>query len=165
MEITTKQGLASDQILSQFTFKSLPSTSAVFLFKKQFTAQLALASLFSYLINNAAPHPSKLLYERSSGAVTLQDCTVVYPGQQEQRNRNRDMPYRVTRNISHFITPFGLEGWFLISQVLAAQACTRPKQNCHWPLYLFCRYAVSLLFSFLTVVLVHLSATQPCFCS
>ena len=121
----------------------MPSNSHVFLFKKQFTAQLALTSLFSYLISNAAPAPNKLLYERASGAVFLQDMAVVYPGQHEQSRRNREMPYRVTRNISHFITPFGLEGWFLISQVLAAQSMTRTKQNIHWPLYLFCRYGTT----------------------
>ena len=139
LEIIQKQGLASDQILSQFIFKMMPTTSHVFLFKKQFTSQLALTSLFSYLISNAAPAPNKLMFERGSGAVFLQDMAVVYPGQHEQRSRNREMPYRMTRNVSNFISPFGLEGWFLISQVLAAQSMTRTKQNIHWPLYLFCR--------------------------
>jgi hypothetical protein len=38
-----------------------------------------------------------------------------------------------------FFTPFGVEGWFLVAQVLCAQAMLQPKSEIKWALSLFYR--------------------------
>ena len=53
--------------------------------------------------------------------------------------RLQDMPYRFTRNLHTFFSPFGVEGWFLTSMVLAAQAMLRRHSNLKWVLMLFFR--------------------------
>lgn len=132
----------SDQILSKYMFKSLPTASHVFLFRKQFATQAALASLFSFLFSCMASTPHKFLFARASGAVYLQDMAVHY--NQEVKARNADMPYRMTRNMYSFISQYGIEGWFLVTQALAAQSMTGPKQHLKWVLQLFFRYEVHL---------------------
>ena len=48
---------------------------------------------------------------------------------------------RFTRNFHMFVTPFGVEGWFLIAQVVCAQAMMQPKQEMKWAFNLFFRCA------------------------
>ena len=48
---------------------------------------------------------------------------------------------RFTRNFHTFLTPFGVEGWFLVAQVVCAQAMLQPKQELRWVLALFFRCA------------------------
>lgn len=139
-DIITATRTISDQILSKYMFKSLPTASHVFLFRKQFAAQAALTSLFSYLFSCMASTPHRFVFVRASGAVYLQDLAVHY--NQEMKQRNADMPYRMTRNMSCFISQYGIEGWFLVTQALAAQAMTGTKQNLKWALHLFFRYGL-----------------------
>lgn len=40
-----------------------------------------------------------------------------------------------------FVTPFGIEGWFLVAQVVCAQAMLQPKQEMKWAMNLFFRCA------------------------
>lgn len=56
--------------------------------------------------------------------------------------RAQEMPYRLTRNLATFVTPFGLEGVFLIAQVATAQALLQPHRSLKWTLALFFRCAV-----------------------
>ena len=136
-DIVSATRTISDQILSKYMFKSLPTASHVFLFRKQFAAQAALTSLFSYLFSCMASTPHRFVFARASGAVYLQDMAVHY--NQEVKARNADMPYRMTRNMSSFISQYGIEGWFLVTQALASQSMTGTKQNLKWALHLFFR--------------------------
>lgn len=113
----------------------------MFLFRKQFAAQAALTSLFSYLFSCMASTPHRFVFARASGAIYLQDMAVHYT--KDVKARNADMPYRMTRNLSSFISQYGIEGWFLVTQALAAQSMTGTKQNLKWALHLFFRCASS----------------------
>jgi transformation/transcription domain-associated protein len=151
MEITDMP-IVNDQIFNQYMYKSLPTPNHVFTFKKQFSAQAALSTLFTHLLNCSACMPHKLVFAKSSGAIYVQDMSVIYATNPEVKQKLLDMPYRFTRNMHTFVTPFGVEGWFLIAQVLASQAMLRPKQTIKYALHMFYRYEWSLQCPFNDVV-------------
>jgi hypothetical protein len=193
--------MISEQVFAQTMFKSLPTSNHTFTFRKQFCAQLALSSLFSYLFNCAACMPNKLLFAKGSGLVFQQDVAARYSASdREARAKLQEVPYRCgcplarlwvaraslgrqmqccavvlsrgegvlshnhcagvsrqvrgkgqvhdgegccrfTRNFHMFVTPFGVEGWFLVAQVICAQAMLQPKQEMKWVFSLFFRCA------------------------
>jgi transformation/transcription domain-associated protein len=131
-------GMISGDLFSQSVYKSLLTPNHTFCFRKQFCGQLALMSLFSYLFNCPACMPGKLLFAKCSGRVFLQDMQARYsPG--DSRHRALDLPYRFTRNFQSFFTVSGIEGWFLIAQVICTRALLLPKSELRWALALFFR--------------------------
>lgn len=136
--------VVSENVFGQFMYKSLPSSNHVFAFKKQFCSQLALASLMTcvFCVPNRAPN--KLVFAKGSGRVTQTEFTPSYTSLKTGGLRVQDMPYRFTRNLHTFFSPFGVEGWFLTTMVLAAQAMLRTNTNIKWVLTLFFRCAPPL---------------------
>lgn len=142
-----RKGLASDQVFAQTMFKLMPSANRLFTFKKQLCAQIALASLFGHLVNSPPALLNKLLFAKASGRVFIQDTAVRYSsggsGGAGERDptalRPADLPYRFTRNLHSFVTPFGVEGWLLVAQVLCAQAMLVPKHEIPSAIALFFR--------------------------
>ena len=95
LDILSDKPMVSEQIFAQTMFKSLPSSNHTFTFRKQFCAQLALTSLFSYLLNCAAAPPQKILFAKGSGLMFLSDITARYSvSDREARAKLQDLPYR-----------------------------------------------------------------------
>jgi transformation/transcription domain-associated protein len=134
--------MISGEVFCQSVYKSLPTPNHTFCFRKQFCGQLALMSLFSYLFNCPACMPGKLLFAKCSGRVFLQDLQARYSQAGDSRHRALDLPYRFTRNFHNFFTVSGVEGWFLIAQVICARTLLLPKSELRWVLALFLRCAV-----------------------
>ena len=67
------QTLVSDQILSQFVFKSIPVTTQVWAFKKRLACQLAMSACVSYVLHIGGRSPNKLLVARNTGSVFQND--------------------------------------------------------------------------------------------
>ena len=68
--------------------------------------------------------PYKVLFAKASGRALQLDFWPVYDAR-GLLERNEPVPFRLTRNLHTFFTPFGVEGMFVAALAAAAQACPR----------------------------------------
>ena len=69
--------------------------------------------------------PNKLLFAKSSGKLYQMDFYPTYDAT-GSLERNEPVPFRLTRNLYTFFTPFGVEGVFVASLAVAAQVSSQP---------------------------------------
>eukprot|EP00210_Caulerpa_lentillifera_P007000 g6694.t1 len=131
--------VVSENVFLFYMYKILPSANCLWVFKKQFCTQMALSSLISVMLSIGGRIPGKILFSRSTGRVLQLDF---YPslnthgliGKQEEA-----VPFRLTGNLSAFFTPFGVEGCFMTTMVVAAMAFTQRHSNLESCLSIFFR--------------------------
>ncbi|KAL2624095.1 hypothetical protein R1flu_008340 [Riccia fluitans] len=123
-EITTN--FVSENVFSQFMYKTLPTCNHLWTFKKQFAVQFALSGFMSYMLQIGGRSPNKILFARNTGKVFQNDFHPAYDvnGIVEF---SEPVPFRLTRNLQTFFTPFGVEGFFVSSVCAAAQAVVASK--------------------------------------
>eukprot|EP00271_Cylindrocystis_brebissonii_P003645 TRINITY_DN1482_c0_g1_i1.p1 TRINITY_DN1482_c0_g1~~TRINITY_DN1482_c0_g1_i1.p1 ORF type:complete len:315 (+),score=71.34 TRINITY_DN1482_c0_g1_i1:493-1437(+) len=116
----------SESVLSQFMYKSLPSASHLWTFKKQFATQLALSACMSYMLHIGGRGPNKILFAKNTGRLFQSDF---HPGydQTGMVEPAEAVPFRLTRNLHTFFTQFGTDGLFTPGMCVAAQAMHDPK--------------------------------------
>eukprot|EP00958_Prasinococcus_capsulatus_P028071 scaffold6247_cov416-Prasinococcus_capsulatus_cf.AAC.17 len=124
--------LVTENILSQYMYKTLPTGNHLWVFKRQFAAQMALSGLASHLLHIGARAPTKTLFAKSSGKVFQLDFHCLYDG--GKLEAEEPVPFRLTRNLQSFITPFGVEGIFVTSMVAASQV----SPSSHYLVRLWC---------------------------
>lgn len=66
--------------------------------------------------------PYKILFARSSGKTFQMDFYPAYDTR-GMLERTEPVPFRLTRNLHTFFTPFGVEGVFVAAMAAAAQVC------------------------------------------
>jgi len=113
--------LVTENIFSQFAYKSLPNANALWAFKRELCGQLALVGLACHALLVGGRAPPKLLLARASGRVAASDLTPSY-SEQGRLERTEPVPFRLTRNLATFFTPFGVEGVFVGCMAVAAAA-------------------------------------------
>ena len=118
-EICTK--VISENILTQYMYKTLPSSNHLWVFKKQFAHQLALTNLVSYVFKIAGRSPKRTLFSRSTGQIQQLEFFPQYDNAYTI-DGNEPVPFRLTRNLQTFLTPFGVEGVFVSAFSTAARA-------------------------------------------
>uniref|UniRef100_A0A7I4F837 Non-specific serine/threonine protein kinase n=1 Tax=Physcomitrium patens TaxID=3218 RepID=A0A7I4F837_PHYPA len=125
-EITNR--FVSENVFSQFMYKTLPTCNHLWTFKKQFAVQLALSGFMSYMLQIGGRSPNKILFAKNTGKVFQNDFHPAYDihGMVEFAE---PVPFRLTRNLQTFFTPFGVEGLFISSMCAAAQAVVAPKNQ------------------------------------
>lgn len=128
-----------DNIFSQYMYKILPSSNHLWVFKKQFCSQMALSSLMSVMLSLTGRVPGKILFSRSSGKVLQVDFYPIANQNGYVHQTDEVVPFRLTRNLAAFFTPFGVEGVFMTTMVCAAMALTQNNSNLNACLNLFFR--------------------------
>lgn len=129
----------SENVFSQFMYKSLPTCNHLWVFKRQFTSQMALSSLLSLMLCIGGRVPVKILFAKSSGQVLQVDFCPVFDPQRGLLQRTEPVPFRLTRNLASFFTPFGVEGVFITAMVVAAEAVFARHSNIRSCLAMFFR--------------------------
>ncbi|EIE23491.1 hypothetical protein COCSUDRAFT_65942 [Coccomyxa subellipsoidea C-169] len=135
-EIETR--LVTETVFSQYMYKTLPTSNHLWAFKKQFCTQMALSGLLSHMLLIGGRTPYKILFARASGKTFQIDFYPVYD-QRGMLERSEPVPFRLTRNLHTFFTPFGIEGVFVSAMAAAAQAVLGPNNNLADLLALFFR--------------------------
>jgi transformation/transcription domain-associated protein len=136
MEITHKH--VTENIFSQYMYKTLPNGSHLWTFKRQLSQQLAISSFLSALLRIGGRIPSKIMFAKNTGRIFMLDF---YPSFDSNGivEYIEPVPFRLTRNLHTFFTPFGVKGDFVASMASAAQACTAPDVDLEAHLDLFFR--------------------------
>ncbi|KAL0051806.1 hypothetical protein WJX82_002492 [Trebouxia sp. C0006] len=113
--------IVTENVFSQYMYKTLPTCSHLWNFKKQFCSQLALSGLLSHVMLIGGRIPAKICFARNSGKTFQIDFYPSYD-QSGVLERSEPVPFRLTRNLQTFFTPFGVEGVFITAMAVAAQA-------------------------------------------
>jgi transformation/transcription domain-associated protein len=125
-EITSS--LVSENVLCQYMYKTLPSCNHLWAFRKQFAVQLALSGFMSYMLQIGGRTPNKILFAKNTGKVFQNDFHPAYDAN-GMIEFNEPVPFRLTRNLQTFFTPFGVEGLFVSAMCAAAQSIVAPKSQ------------------------------------
>ncbi|CAL0331914.1 unnamed protein product [Lupinus luteus] len=123
------KNLVTDNIFSQYMYKTLPSGNHIWAFKKQFAIQLALSSFISFMLQIGGRSPNKILFAKNTGKIFQTDFHPTYDAN-GSIEFNEPVPFRLTRNMQAFFS-HGVEGLIVSSMCAAAQAVASPKQNQH----------------------------------
>jgi len=130
--------VVSENVLSQYMYKTLPSCNHLWTFKKQFCSQLGLSAVLCHMMHLGGRSPNKILFTKASGRVFQMDLYPVYDNR-GLLECNEPVPFRLTRNLVTFFTPFGIEGVFASSMAVSAAAGLQPRSNLRHVLSLFFR--------------------------
>ena len=133
-----ESGVVSENVLSQYMYKTLPSCNHLWTFKKQFCGQFGLSSLLCHVLQIGGRSPNKIMFTKNSGLTVQMDLYPVYDTR-GLLECNEPVPFRLTRNLVTFFTPFGVEGVFATSLCCAASASIQPNHHLLDMLRLFFR--------------------------
>lgn len=116
-----------DYILSRFLHRSLPQHDQLWALKKEFGAQLALCGFLSYIMKIGDRALHKMSFFRHSGRIINSEF---YPAYNENCTVecHEPVPFRLTRNLTTFLTPFVVDGVFS-SVLTAANSCLLINQE------------------------------------
>jgi transformation/transcription domain-associated protein len=116
--------VVSENTFSHYMAKCLPLPHHLWAFKRALCAQSALAAFACYLLSVGGRQPNKMLLSRESGRVLQTDFHLSFDPQTGLCESGEVVPFRLTRNLQCFFTPFAVEGVFLSTLAVAAQAAT-----------------------------------------
>lgn len=134
----------SENVFTQFMYKTLTTSSALWHFKKQLCAQLALSGFASTLLRIGGRAPYKILFAKGTGKVFMLDFHPAFDSNGNVES-GEFVPFRLTRNLHTFFTPFGVEGVFVASMCAASQAVLEPRSCIAPQLSLFFRDELTIL--------------------
>ncbi len=119
--------VVSDRILSAYFTRAIPSADQLLHFKREFAAQMGLASFVSFILSVADRSPHKFAVSRANGRVRQLEMYLQY-------NANyvidvtEVVPFRMTRNLTTFFGPWLVEG-VVASTLTATAACLARNQE------------------------------------
>ena len=135
---TCAQQHVTENIFSQFMYKTLPTGSHLWTFKRQMCQEMALSCFISALLRIGGRTPQKILFAKNTGKVFMLDFHPAFDSK-GMTEFVEPVPFRLTRNLHTFFTPFGVKGDFVASMAAAAQACAAPGTSLETRLLLFFR--------------------------
>ena len=120
--------LVTENVFAQAAYKTHPSSNALWAFKRELTAQMALSAVLCHALLIGGRAPPKILFERASGRVWQADAAPSYDST-GRLERTEPVPFRLTRNLATFFTPYGVEGVFVGTMAVAAAALLTPESR------------------------------------
>ena len=138
---SVSSNVVPDSMLSRFVHRSVPSPDQLFAFRKEFALQHGLCSFlcFSFFVTDRTPQ--KITFSKQSARMLHTEFVMHY----NQTGRDLEfvdfVPFRLTRNITHFLPPVLIEGPFSAALISASMCFSHLKamDTIKHFLYLFCR--------------------------
>lgn len=113
--------------LERYMSQSLISLEQLWTFKKHFAQQMAMSSFLSYTMKVGDRVPYKISFSRRSGCVINSEFYPCY-NSSGMVELNEDVPFRLTPNLSNFMTPHIVHGVFGTT-LLSLAACLLKHQD------------------------------------
>ncbi|KAI9362472.1 kinase-like domain-containing protein [Zopfochytrium polystomum] len=119
--------MVPENILSNFMIKSMETYSDLWHIRKQFTLQMAAVSFMTFVLCIGHRYPQKMHIAMQSGNIWSSDMLPSLSSATFLITNTESIPFRLTPNIQHFITPIGLEGVFSGGLMAIARSLTEPE--------------------------------------
>ncbi|KAI1279601.1 Transformation/transcription domain-associated protein [Halotydeus destructor] len=114
-------------LLKDWATKTYPSATDLWTFRKQFTLQLALTSLAEYVLHMTRLNPDMIYIHQDSGLINISYFKFDIDDLTGELDANRPVPFRLTHNVSEFITAMGVSGPLTASVIAAARCFVQPN--------------------------------------
>ncbi|XP_046847243.1 transformation/transcription domain-associated protein-like isoform X2 [Xenia sp. Carnegie-2017] len=119
--------IAPEVILKEWAERTYRQAMDYWTFRKQFTAQLALLQFAEFTLHLSKLSPEMLQIIRDNGRLNVTYYKFEIDESKGELDANRPVPFRLTPNISGFISPVGIGGVLTSSMVAAARCLVDPK--------------------------------------
>ena len=120
---------APSTVALQYFQQTYPSYPDLWLFRKQFSAQLAALSFMTYIMHMGARYPHKLVISRNTGCVWGTELIPSFAGQQPVFHNAEPVAFRLTPNLQALMGPLCTEGIFATSIMAVARSLTEPGER------------------------------------
>ncbi|KAI8618395.1 hypothetical protein BC830DRAFT_946632 [Chytriomyces sp. MP71] len=121
--------MVPENILTKYMLKHMKSYTDLWNMRKQFTNQMAAVTYMTYLFSISHRLPSKFNISMATGNVWASDLLPSISSANFLFQSTDSVPFRLTPNIQHFITPIGLEGVFTTGVMSISRALTEPESE------------------------------------
>ncbi|XP_023232044.1 transformation/transcription domain-associated protein-like [Centruroides sculpturatus] len=96
-------------------------------FRKQFTLQLSLAGFAEFVLHLTRLNPDMMYIHQDSGLMNISYFKFDVDDGTGELDANRPVPFRLTPNISEFITPIGVGGPMTAAMIATARCLVQPN--------------------------------------
>jgi len=129
--------IVPQDIVKSWLVESVPSHEALWHLRTRFASQMALLSVLNYAINGDDQTPENLWLSQGTGVVIQPVLRTSYDGDTLQHSST--VPFRLTRNLTEVMQPFGLEGPYTTALCVIARCLGAKRQQLHNYASLFLR--------------------------
>jgi transformation/transcription domain-associated protein len=131
--------MVPDDILFKYLNSACVSWNEFFQLRKMMSMQVGLYSMIEYLLNIEERALHKVQIGKNSGEMFQFDFRPTFNGTEGKLSRSESVPFRMTRNMQNFISPFGLQGILLNSMSVASHGLVQQASDLESLLQLFIR--------------------------
>jgi transformation/transcription domain-associated protein len=124
-----RQKWVPQTIALQYFQATYPSFADFFLFRKQFSYQLAALTFMTYTMHMSARFPHKLSISRSTGNVWGSELIPAMVSGRPIFHNPEPVPFRLTPNLQTLMGPLATEGLFSAALMAIARCLTEPESG------------------------------------
>uniref|UniRef100_A0A8C9U0J1 Transformation/transcription domain-associated protein n=1 Tax=Scleropages formosus TaxID=113540 RepID=A0A8C9U0J1_SCLFO len=114
-------------MLREWTLHMFPNATDYWTFRKMFTIQLALIGLAEFVLHLNRLNPEMLQIAQDTGKLNVAYFRFDINDATGDLDANRPVPFRLTPNISEFLTPIGVCGPLTASMIAVARCFAQPS--------------------------------------
>ena len=114
-------------MLREWAITTFQSATDYWTFRKMFTLQLALAGFAEYVLHLSRLNPDTIYIHQDSGLINISYFKFDLDDVSGELDSNRPVPFRMTPNITEFITTVGVNGPLTASMIAAARCLSQPS--------------------------------------
>ncbi|XP_048847031.1 transformation/transcription domain-associated protein isoform X2 [Brienomyrus brachyistius] len=114
-------------MLREWALHTFPNATDYWTFRKMFTIQLALIGLAEFVLHLNRLNPEMLQIGQDTGKLNVAYFRFDINDATGDLDANRPVPFRLTPNISEFLTPIGVSGPLTASMIAVARCFAQPS--------------------------------------
>ncbi len=137
--------LVSKNVLKEWAVYTFSDASDYFTFRKTVTTQLAMYSLAEFAFHLNRLNPDQFYMSQNSGvcqAIRFKFDLNESNGVVNEFNKERPVPFRLTPNLSEFISQYGIFGTFNSVMIGLARCLSQPQYQVKWLLKSILKYEI-----------------------
>lgn len=114
-------------MLKEWACHAFPDATDYWTFRKFFTVQLALLGFAEFVLHLSRLNPDMLYVHQDSGFLNVAYFRFDVDDVSGDLDANRPVPFRLTPNVTEFLTPTGVNGPLTASMVATARCFVQPQ--------------------------------------
>merc|ERR1711971_422814 len=122
-----QNSMVPKDMLKNWANQTLASATDYWTFRKMFTLQLALAAFAEFVLHLSRLNPDMIYIHQDSGLINISYFKFDVDDVSGKLDSNRPVPFRMTPNITEFVTPVGVSGPLTASMISAARCFVQPS--------------------------------------
>jgi len=125
--------------LTNYMIRTMATPSDLWTMRKQFGLQISSATFMTYTMCLSARLPSRFHISRKTGLIHVSEMLPSLSSIIPVFANPEVIPFRLTPNMQHFLTPIGVDGLLVIGLMSIGKALTEPEFEMDQQLPLFLR--------------------------